>query len=72
MRKSYKLQDLDCANCGAKMEERIKKIDGVKDARVNFMLQKLTIDAEESCIEAILDEAQRVVRSVEPDCSIVR
>ena len=46
MKKKFKLQDLDCANCAAKMEESIKKIDGVNDAVVSFMTQKMTVDAE--------------------------
>ena len=41
MKKKFKLQDLDCANCAAKMEEAIKKIDGVNDASVSFMMQKI-------------------------------
>ena len=45
MRKKFKLEDLDCANCAAKMEERIRKIDGVNDASVSFMTQKMMIDA---------------------------
>ena len=40
MKKKFKLIDLDCANCAAKMEEAIKKIDGVTDASVSFMTQK--------------------------------
>ena len=47
MKKKFKLQDLDCANCAAKMEESIKKIDGVNDAVVSFMTQKMTVDADE-------------------------
>ena len=46
MKKKFKLQDLDCANCAAKMEESIKKIDGVNDAVVSFMTQKMTVDAD--------------------------
>ena len=48
MKKKFKLQDLDCANCAAKMEEAIKRIEGVADANVSFMTQKMTIEAEES------------------------
>ena len=44
MKKKYNLTDLDCANCAAKMEDAIKKIDGVNNATVSFMAQKLTID----------------------------
>ena len=47
MKKKFKLQDLDCANCAAKMEEAIKKIEGVSDATVSFMTQKMTIEAQQ-------------------------
>ena len=48
MKKKFKLQDLDCANCAAKMEDAIKKIPGVNDANVSFMMQKMTVDAEDA------------------------
>ena len=72
MKKQFKLRDLDCANCAAKMEEAIRKIDGVEDAAVSFMMQKLTIEADEMRIEEILDQAQKVCRRIEPDCEILR
>ena len=72
MKKTFKLIDLDCANCAAKMEEAIKKIDGVKDANVNFMTQKLTLEADDDRFEEILEEAARVIAKVEPDCEIIR
>ncbi len=72
MKKKFKLVDLDCANCAAKMEEAIKKIDGVKDASVSFMTQKMTIDAEDERFEEIMDEVVKVCAKVEPDCQIVR
>ena len=59
MRKVFKLQDLDCANCAAKMEDAIKKIDGVNTASMSFMTQKLVIDAEPEKMDAILDEAEK-------------
>lgn len=70
MKKNYKLKDLDCANCAAKMENAIKKIDGVNDATVSFMTQKLTIDAEDSRFDAIMKEVAACCRKVEPDCVI--
>lgn len=70
MKKKYNLTDLDCANCAAKMEEAIKKIDGVNDATVSFMAQKLTIDAQESRFDSIMKEVAAVCRKVEPDCVI--
>ena len=69
-RKKYNLTDLDCANCAAKMEDAIKKIDGVNDANVSFMAQKLTIDADESRFDSIMKEVAAVCRKVEPDCVI--
>ena len=72
MKKKFKLVDLDCANCAAKMEGAIKKIDGVNDATVSLLTQKLTLDAEDARFEAVLDEVVRVCKKVEPDCQIVR
>ena len=71
MKKKFKLQDLDCANCAAKMEESIKKIDGVNDAVVSFMTQKMTVDADDSRFVEIMDEVVRVCAKVEPDCQIL-
>ena len=72
MKKKFKLQDLDCANCAAKMEEAIKKIDGVNDVSVSFMMQKLTIDAADDRFEANMDEVEKVCAKVEPDTKILR
>ena len=71
MKKTYKLIDLDCANCAAKMEAAIKKIDGVQDAAVSFMTQKLTIQADDARFDAVVQEAVKVCKKVEPDCEIV-
>ena len=70
MKKKFKLQDLDCANCAAKMEESIKKIDGVNDAVVSFMTQKMTVDADDERFDEIMDEVVRVCAKVEPDGQI--
>lgn len=71
MKKRFDMEDLDCANCAAKMEAAIKKIDGVKDATVSFMAQKLTIEAEEADFDRIMKEAVKAVKKVDSDCSIV-
>ena len=71
MKKKFKLTDLDCANCAAKMEDAIKKLDGVNDASVSFMMQKMTIDAEDDKFDAIMEEVVRVCAKVEPDCKIL-
>lgn len=72
MRKVFKLQDLDCANCAAKMEDAINKIEGVEKATMSFMAQKLTITAEDNRFNEIMDEVERVCSRVEPDMVIVR
>jgi copper chaperone CopZ len=71
MKKKFKLQDLDCANCAAKMEEAIKKIEGVSDATVSFMTQKMTIEADDGRFDEIMKEVVSVCRKVEPDCVIL-
>ena len=65
MKKKFKLQDLDCANCA------IKKIPGVNDANVSFMMQKMSVDAEDDKFDAIMEEVVRVCAKVEPDCKIL-
>ena len=72
MKKRFQLTDLDCANCARKMEDAIRKIDGVKEVSVNFMTQKMTLEAEDESFEAILDEACKVIAKVEPDCEVIR
>ncbi|CAK7005320.1 MAG: hypothetical protein PEGG_00184 [Paraeggerthella hongkongensis] len=72
MRKAFKLQDLECANCAAKMENGIKEIDGVQSATISFMTSKLVIEADEGRFDAVLAEAQRICSKYEPDCVIVR
>ena len=71
MKKTYKLTDLDCANCAAKMENAIKKIDGVSDASVSFLTQKLTLEAPDGDFDAILKQVVKTCRKVEPDCRIL-
>ena len=70
MKKRFKLTDLDCANCAAKMETAIKKIDGVSDASVSFLTQKMTIDADEARFDDIMRLVVAVCKKVEPDCVI--
>ncbi len=72
MRKVFKLDNLDCANCAAKMEDAIKKINGVQDASMRFMTQKLVIEADEANMDAVVDEAVKVCKKIEPDMTILR
>lgn len=70
MKKSFKLVDLDCANCAQKMEDAIKKIDGVEDATVSFIMQKMTVVADEEQFDDIMKKVVKVCKRVEPDCEI--
>lgn len=70
MKKRYNLTDLDCANCALKMEDAIKKIDGVNDASVSFLTQKMMVDADDSRFDQIMKEVVKVCKRVEPDCVI--
>ena len=69
MKKTYKLVDLDCANCAAKMEAAIKKLPGVTDATVSFLTQKMTIEADDP--DAVMKDVVKCVKKVEPDCQVV-
>lgn len=72
MKKKFKMADLDCANCAAKMENAIRKIDGVQEATVSFMAQRLTVEAEDSRFEEIMDQIVKACKKVEPGCQILR
>ncbi len=71
MKKKFKLEDLDCANCAAKMETAINKINGVKEATVSFMTQRLVIEADDARFDEIMKEVVAVCQKVEPDCKIL-
>ena len=70
MKKRFNLVDLDCANCAAKMEDAIKHIDGVNDATVSFLTQKMTVDADDARFDEIMREIVKTCKKVEPDCVI--
>ena len=71
MRCVYKMEDLECAHCAAKMETKIAKLEGVNSVSVNFLSQKLTLDAQDSVFESVLEEAVRIIRKIEPDCKVI-
>ncbi|MBQ6808086.1 MAG: cation transporter [Firmicutes bacterium] len=72
MKKSFKMQDLECAHCAAKMEQAINKLEGVEKATISFMTQKLTLEADDAHFEEILEQAAQICRKVEPDCRIIK
>jgi len=71
MKKSFKLENLDCAHCAAVMENGIRKIDGVHEASISFMTRRLVLDADDKRFPDILNEAKVICRRVEPDCVII-
>ena len=71
MKKKFRMEDLDCANCAAKMETLIRKIPGVRDASMNFMTLMLTLDADDERFDAILAEAQKCCDRVDKGCRII-
>lgn len=70
MKKTFKMTDLECANCAAKMEAGIKKLPGVNDVTVSFLTQKLTIDADDERFDEIMQQAAKICKRYEPDCVI--
>ena len=71
MKKVFRMENLDCANCAAKMEKAISKLDGVERASINYMTQKLTIYAEDGLFDGIVEQAQKAVVKIERDCVII-
>lgn len=71
MKKTFKMEELDCAHCAAKMEDAIRKIKGVQNVTINFMAQKLILEAEDDLFDDVLRQAQKACKKVEPDCTIV-
>ncbi|SJZ44525.1 cation transporter [Garciella nitratireducens] len=66
MKKKFKLEGLECANCAAKMEEAMNQLDGVKNASVNFITTKMIIEAQEEKMERIIKEAEEIIKRIEP------
>lgn len=69
MKKKFRIE-VDCASCALKMEEAAKKIEGVNDCKVNFMMQKMTIDASENEFDTIMKNVYNACKKVESDCEI--
>ena len=71
MKKTFELEDLDCANCARKMQEAVEKLDGVNSCSVNFMTQKMILEADDAEFDKILKQAVKAIAKVEPDCTVV-
>ena len=71
MKKIYRLEELECAHCAAKMEEAIRRLEGVESVHVNFLSQKLTLEADDAAFDDLLKQAAKAIKKIEPDCRIV-
>lgn len=71
MKKIYRIEELDCAHCAQKVEDGIRKLDGVINVQVNFLSQKLVLEAEDWKFDEVLAKAKAVAKKVEPDCEII-
>lgn len=71
MKKTFRLEDLDCAHCAQKIEDSIRAIDGVQAVSVNFLAQKLSLEAADADFDEILKKAVKLAKKIEPDCTIV-
>ena len=71
MKYTYRLENLDCAHCAAKMEEGIRKLPGVESANVNFLTQKLIINADSGIIDELMISVKAIIAKIEPDCEVL-
>lgn len=72
MRKSFRLDEIDCANCARKLQDELAQLDGVDAVSVNFLTQKLTLTAADEHFDEVLDRVVALTARVEPDCEIIR
>lgn len=71
MKKSFKLDEIDCANCARELQEKLAKLDGVQNVSVNFMTQKLTLEADDAEFDEVLQRVVDYTADAEPDCEII-
>ena len=70
MKKKYKLDEVDCANCALKLENAIKEVNGVANVKVNYMMQKLTLEADDADFEGVEKEVLSLCKRMEPDMDV--
>ena len=70
MKKTIKLIDLDCVHCADKIQNAVKKIDGVTNVSVNFLGQKMVLEAPDDRFDAVLAEAKALIKKIEPDVTV--
>lgn len=72
MKAVLKLEGLCCANCAAKIENEVRRIDGIEDVTLSFMTQKMTISAPDDQIERVVEEATRISKKIEDEVTVKR
>ena len=71
MKKKYKLDEIDCANCAAKIEKAVSKLDGVSKCTVNFMAEKMLLEYDESKnFDELFANIKEIANRIEPECSV--
>ena len=71
MKKTFKIEELCCANCAAKIEDKIKKLDYINDANLSFMAERLTIEVDEQDLEIAIKDIRKIIKKIEPDCRLI-
>lgn len=71
MKKTFMLEELGCANCAAKMEQAVRKIEGVEDVSINFMRQSMVFQASDAQFDTALKKAQKAMKKIEPDVRVL-
>ena len=69
MKKTFALEELDCANCAAKLERAVSKLEGVQGVTISFLTQKLTLEADEA-FDSVFEQVKKTFKKLEPDCRI--
>lgn len=72
MKKKFAIEGIDCANCAAKMEDAINKIEGINSATINFFAEKITIDADDANFDVLVDEVEKACNKVDKGVTIKR
>jgi copper chaperone CopZ len=71
MKKTYRLENLECASCAAKMEDGIRKLPGIDAVSVNFLSSKLTVESTTVDVVSLEKQIKAIVRKIEPDCDVI-
>lgn len=71
MKKTFDMIDLECAHCAAKMEDAIRKLEGVTNVSVNFLAQKMTLEGDDARFSDLVEQAIQICKKIEPDCGVV-